>query len=112
MEQGADPLQASLIRVVAAGTFLWAILLFEKKKTLPWKIPSLSVSWYIFANGFFSLSFGLMLFLKALETGQVAKVSMLVAISPVLMLPFIWFQTKKLPALGAWLGAILVVLSS
>jgi drug/metabolite transporter (DMT)-like permease len=50
-------------------------------------------------NGFFGLSFGLALFLKALETGQVAKVSMLVAISPVLMLPFIWFQTKKVPAM-------------
>ena len=61
---------------------------------------------------FFGLSFGPALFLKALETGQVAKVSMLVAISPVLMLPFIWFQTKKLPVLGAWFGAILVVLSS
>jgi drug/metabolite transporter (DMT)-like permease len=112
MEQGADPLQASLIRVVAAGIFLWALLLFQKKKTLTWKIPPVSVSWHVIANGFFGLSFGLALFLKALETGQVAKVSMLVAISPVLMLPFIWFQTKKVPAMGAWLGAILVVVSS
>lgn len=112
MEQGADPLQASLIRVVAAGIFLWAMLLFQRKKTLIWKIPPLSVSWHVIANGFFGLSFGLALFLKALETGQVAKVSMLVAISPVLMLPFVWFQTEKVPAIGAWLGAILVVLSS
>ena len=112
MEQGADPLQASLIRVVAAGIFLWALLLFQKKKTLTWQIPPVSVSWHVIANGFFGLSFGLALFLKALETGQVAKVSMLVAISPVLMLPFIWFQTKKVPAIGAWLGAILVVVSS
>ena len=110
MEQGADPLQSSLIRVVAAGLFLWTILLFENKKKQLWKIPPLSVSWHVIANGFFGLSFGLVLFLKALETGQVAKVSMLVAISPVLMLPFIWFQTKKIPTLGAWLGAILVVL--
>tara|TARA_A100001015_G_scaffold311762_1_gene415643 strand:+ start:1176 stop:2069 length:894 start_codon:yes stop_codon:yes gene_type:complete len=112
MEQGADPLQASLIRVVAAGISLWAILLFEEKKILLWKMPPLTVVWHVIANGFFGLSFGLALFLKALETGQVAKVSMLVAISPVLMLPFIWFQTKKIPVVGAWLGAILVVLSS
>ena len=112
MEQGADPLQTSLIRVIAAGVFLWAMLIFEKDKPKIWKIPPLSVSWHVVANGFFGLSFGLALFLKALETGQVAKVSMLVAISPVLMLPFIWFQTKKMPALGAWLGAILVVFSS
>ncbi len=110
MEQGADPLQAALIRVVAAGIFLWVILLFEKKNKQEWKIPPLTIIWHVIANGFFGLSFGLVLFLKALETGQVAKVSMLVAISPVLMLPFIWFQTRKIPALGAWLGAILVVL--
>ena len=68
---------------------------------MPFKIPPLSVSWHVIANGFFGLSFGLALFLKALETGQVAKVSMLVAISPVLMLPFIWFQTKKIPVFSA-----------
>ena len=112
MEQGADPFQTSLIRVVAAGIFLWASLLFERKKTMLFKLPPLSVSWHVIANGFFGLSFGLALFLKALETGQVAKVSMLVAISPVLMLPFIWFQTKKIPVFGAWLGASLVVISS
>ena len=32
MEQGTDPFQISLIRVVAAGIFLWASLLFERKK--------------------------------------------------------------------------------
>ena len=84
----------------------------RKEKTMLFKIPPLSVSWHVIANGFFGLSFGLALFLKALETGQVAKVSMLVAISPVLMLPFIWFQTKKIPVFGAWLGASLVVISS
>ena len=105
-------MQTSLIRVIAAGVFLWAMLIFEKDKPKIWKIPPISVGWHVVGNGFFGLSFGLALFLKALETGQVAKVSMLVAISPVLMLPFIWFQTKKMPALGAWLGAILVVFSS
>lgn len=112
MEQGADPLQASLIRVVAAGIFLWTPSFFEKNKTQNWKIPPIPVVCHVIGNGFFGLSFGLALFLKALETGQVAKVSMLLAISPVLMLPFVWFQTKKMPELGAWLGAVLVVVSS
>ena len=61
---------------------------------------------------FFGLSSGLALFLEALWTGQVAKVSILLAISPVLMLPFVWFRTKRIPALGAWLGAVLVVATS
>ena len=112
MEQGTDPLQVSLIRVLSAGIFLWALIFFDKNKTKIWQIPPMSVSWHVIGNGFFGLSFGLALFLKALETGQVAKVSMLVSISPVLMLPFVWFQTRKMPALGAWLGAVLVVVSS
>ncbi len=112
MEQGTDPLQVSLIRVLAAGFFLWALIFFDKNKTKIWEIPPMSVRWHVIGNGFFGLSFGLALFLKALETGQVAKVSMLVSISPVLMLPFVWFQTKKMPVLGAWLGAFLVVLGS
>ncbi len=112
MEQGTDPLQVSLIRVLAAGFFLWALIFFDKNKTKIWEIPPMSVRWHVIGNGFFGLSFGLALFLKALETGQVAKVTMLVSISPVLMLPFVWFQTKKMPVLGAWLGAFLVVLGS
>ena len=94
MEQGADPFQTSLIRVVDAGIFLWASPLFDRKKTMLFKIPPLSVSWHVIANGFFGLSFGLALFLKALETGQVAKVSMLVAISPVLCFPLFGFKQK------------------
>ena len=31
---------------------------------------------------------------------------------PCIMLPFIWFQTKKIPVFGAWLGASLVVIGS
>ena len=112
MEQGTDPLQVSLIRVLAAGIFLWTLIFFDKNKSKTWEIPPMSVSWHVIGNGFFGLSFGLALFLKALETGQVAKVSMLVSISPVLMLPFVWFQTKKMPVLGAWLGAFFVVLGS
>ena len=87
-------------------------IIIRKEKNIAMENTFFKRKLVYFCQWFFSLSFGLMLFLKALETGQVAKVSMLVAISPVLMLPFIWFQTKKLPALGAWLGAILVVLSS
>ena len=54
----------------------------------------------------------LALVLKALETGPVAEVSLLASVSPVMVLPFIWWQTKLVPPLGAWVGAALVVVSS
>ena len=48
--------------------------------------------------------------LEALEEGSVAMVTILSSTTPVLILPFIWAQTKRAPAPGAWIGAMLVVL--
>ena len=64
------------------------------------------------ANSFFGLSFGVYLLLAALETGRVADVTILSSFGPVMILPFVWFQTRMRPAWGAWAGAGLVVLSS
>ena len=59
----------------------------------------MSVGWHVIGNDYFGESFWSALFLKALEIRRVAKVSMLVSISLVLMLSFVWFQTKKA---GSW----------
>jgi drug/metabolite transporter (DMT)-like permease len=75
-------------------------------------MPDIKLSLLILANGFFGLSFGVFLLLKALETGNVAEVTILSATSPVMILPFIWYKTGRCPAWGAWLGALLVVAST
>ena len=109
MAAGADPLVAALLRAVIAAIFFWLIFPFERSKSVP--ISSLSKRmWMMIAlNGFFGLSFGLALLLKALETGKLADVTMLSSVGPVIILPFIWSQTRKMPAPGAWFGAVLVV---
>lgn len=112
MEAGVDPFLASLIRVSIAGLVLWATFPFDPNKALRPLLPSRRLLMLILANGFFGLSFGVALLLKALETGSVAKVTILSATSPVLILPFIWMQTKKCPPPAAWAGAVLVVASS
>ncbi|MDC9719992.1 MAG: EamA family transporter, partial [Gammaproteobacteria bacterium] len=43
---------------------------------------------------------------------EVGIVMTLSAITPVLILPVIWFITGQKPSRGAWFGAILVVLGS
>ena len=112
MSAGADPWTASLIRVLFAALCLWLIYPFDKKAHgLPILIKG-RLGWLVLANGFFGLSFGVALMLKALETGIVAEVTLLASVSPVMVLPFIWWQTKKSPPFGAWLGALLVVISS
>ena len=109
MVAGADPLMAALVRTIVAAFFFWLIFPFERGKSKPISELSARMVLMIALNGFFGLSFGLVLLLKALETGNLAEVTMLSAVGPVMILPFIWYQTRKVPALGAWTGAMLVV---
>ena len=112
MSAGADPWTASLVRVIFASFCFWVIYPFDKKARLLPVFITGRLGWKILANGFFGLSFGVALMLMALETGIVAEVTLLASVSPVMVLPFIWWQTKQTPPLGAWIGALLVVISS
>ena len=112
MAAGADPLLVGLIRVSIAGLLFWLSWPFDRKKSDHPLLPDLKMSYLILANGFFGLSFGVFLLLKALETGAVAQVAILSSMSPVMILPFVWYKTGKCPAWGAWLGALLVTIST
>lgn len=112
MEAGGDPMMASLIRVSAAAGFFWLTWPFIRPQTDMSVYADKKLWLCIVANGFFGLSFGVYLLLAALETGQVADVTILSSFGPVMILPFVWYQTRTRPAWGAWLGAGLVVCSS
>lgn len=109
MASGADPLMAALVRAMFAAVCFWLIFPFERTKSVAISTLTTRMWVMISLNGFFGLSFGLALLLKALETGNLADVTMLSAVGPVMILPFIWYQTRKMPAPGAWVGAMLVV---
>ena len=109
MAGGADPLMAALLRAVVAAFCFWLIFPFQRQTSTPISQLSRRMLLMIALNGFFGLSFGLALLLKALETGNLAEVTMLSSVGPVMILPFIWYQTRKMPAAGAWTGALLVV---
>ena len=112
MEAGGDPMMAALIRVSAAACFFWLIWPFSKPQIVPGVYRDFKLWFFIAANSFFGLSFGVYLLLKALETGHIADVTILSSFGPVMILPFVWYQTRMRPAWGAWVGAGLVVLSS
>ena len=112
MSAGGDPLMVGLVRVSIAGIIFWLTWPFDRRKTQHPLMPDMKMSLLILGNGFFGVSFGVYLLLKALETGSLAEVAILSATSPVMILPFIWYKTGKCPAWGAWLGAILVVASA
>ena len=112
MEAGGDPMMASLIRVSAAACFFWMVWPFSQPTIAFAVYKNLKLWFFIAANSFFGLSFGVYLLLAALETGNVADVTILSSFGPVMILPFVWYQTRMRPAWGAWAGAGLVVLSS
>ena len=112
MEAGGDPMLASFIRVSTAACFFWVVLPFSRPTIAFAVYKDLKVWFFIVANSFFGLSFGVYLLLAALETGHVADVTILSSFGPVMILPFVWYQTRMRPAWGAWAGACLVVLSS
>ena len=112
MEAGGDPMMATLIRVSAAACFFWLTWTFTQPKTPLSVYKDIKLCVFIVANSFFGLSFGVYLLLVALETGHIADVTILSSFGPVMILPFVWYQTRICPAWGAWGGAGLVVLSS
>lgn len=112
MADGADPVMAGLVRVMIAAVVFWATYPFDRTQRSKPILPSGNLMAYVGLNGLFGLGIGAALLLQALEYGSVAKVTILSATTPVLILPIVWFRTKLVPAWGAWLGAALVVLCS
>ena len=108
MEGGADPMMTTLVRVGFAAACFCLTWPFDKRPESRLVFPSLKIAGLITANSFFGISFGVVLLLVALETGSVADVTILSSITPVLILPFVWYQTRYCPTWGAWVGAILV----
>ena len=61
-------------------------------------------------NGLFGLGVGAAMLMAALEFGSVATVTILSSTTPVMILPFIWLRTGRMPPVAAWCGAVLVVI--
>lgn len=109
MAAGVDPVAATLARAVVGAVVFWMTWPFDKRRRDKPLIPDRSLLLLIALNGLFGLGVGAAFLLAALETGNVATVTILASTTPVLILPFIWIKTRMMPAPGAWAGACLVV---
>ncbi len=112
MAAGVDPVAASAVRVGVAAIFLSMLVLLplkvvKRKNPLTPKLLGLTV-----LAGVNGMGIGMTLLLFALIGGEAGIVSTIVATSPVILLPMLWIKTKEVPALGAWIGAGLVVIGS
>lgn len=112
MADGVDPVLAGMVRVLVAAFVFWASYGVDRQQWRRSLWPGRKTLLFVVMNGLFGLGVGAAFFLEALEFGAVAKVTILSATTPVLILPFVWMRTGVVPAAGAWLGALLVVACS
>ena len=104
-----DPIMASAVRVTVATSAHFVLLSSGFAAARAQQAPTPRVLLQTGLNGFVAMGVGMTLVLLALEKGDVGMVAILSSVSPILVLPLLWFQLKRAPAPWAWAGAVLTV---
>lgn len=112
MFAGADPFMTAILRVGIAALALWSISAALPKATKPENPLNRRVLLFVCMSAFFGLVLGMTLILYAFGGAKAGVVATLSATTPVMVLPMIWLSTKEAPALGAWVGALFVVIGT
>ncbi len=109
MVSGADPFAVSAMRV---GITALSLVILSSAPVQAFKLRNklnTTIVAHIILSGFLGMCVGMTLILYALAKGDVGIVATLSATTPVIMLPLMWIRTKERPAIGAWIGALIVV---
>lgn len=114
---GADPIAVSAVRVSTAGIALFvAYSFYYHKKNDPSlaRLKAISLRSYlkVMLLGFIGMVVGMSVLVWGIGKGNVGIVTTLSATVPVLILPILWISTGQRPAIGAWIGATLVVIGA
>lgn len=107
MEAGVEPFTAMAIRSGLGGVFFVAMALFPFARAT--QRPAGRDLRNVGLSAFFGMFLGMSLMMAALTTGDVGIVSTLTSTTPILILPMIWFTTRRAPGWPAWAGAALAV---
>jgi len=113
MEQGVDPVAGSAVRVLVG-----CLALFVTYEVQRFKQPRDHSVWtrqhllQTFGSSVVGMGVGMTLVMFALSGGEAGVVATLSSAAPVVMLPLLWVTARRAPAIGAWLGAIAVVLGT
>jgi drug/metabolite transporter (DMT)-like permease len=104
-----DPIAASAVRVSIACAAHYVILWLGVGAAKAYQPPTRRVLLQTALNGFVGMGLGMTFILMALQRGDVGMVAILSSVTPVLVLPILWWQLRRAPAWGAWVGAGLTV---
>ena len=112
MSPDVDPVSASALRVTVA-CFAHFCLLWAGAKVARAHHPlTPRIAAQTAINGFIAMGVGMTLILTALQKGDVGMVAILSSVSPVLVLPLLWWYLGRAPAVGAWIGSGLTVVGT
>lgn len=107
MEAGVEPFTAMAIRSGLGAAFFIALMAFPFARAS--RLPNKAEMRTVALSAFFGMFLGMSLMMAALTSGDVGIVSTLTSTTPILILPMLWFTTRRPPAPGAWIGAALAV---
>ena len=110
LDQEADPIASATIRTgvsaIALGvTYFLPHQIFKNKTKM-----NINLLIKIIISGFTGMALGMSLLLISLQNGDAGIVVTLSSTSPIMILFLIWFLTKKVPILGAWIGSIIAII--
>lgn len=112
MVSGVDPIAATAVRV-STTCAAQLLLLWSGYGPARAQQPATGrILLQVGFIGFLGMGVGMSLILLALRHGDVGMVAILSSVTPVLVLPLLWWRQGWAPAPGAWLGAGLTVLGT
>tara|TARA_Y100000590_G_scaffold376307_1_gene441765 strand:- start:90 stop:983 length:894 start_codon:yes stop_codon:yes gene_type:complete len=112
LNEGADPIASAAIRtgvsaIALATTYFIPHEIFKNKTKINLELIVKTI-----ISGFLGMALGMSLLLIALQKGDAGIVASLSSTSPIMILFLIWFLTKKVPILGAWIGSIIAIIGA
>ncbi len=112
LENGADPIAVSAIRVGIGAFCLTLATLVPDKKTKTKVKMNKNLFGRVALSGVIGMGLGMTLLLFALARENAGIVMTLSSTMPVIILPFIWVITRERPAIGAFIGATITIIGT
>ncbi|MEI8632468.1 EamA family transporter [Vibrio sp. PP-XX7] len=112
MQAHVDPIAASAIRMIAAFTIHYLLLISGSRMAKSIVPISRQIFFLTLLNGFIAMTLGMTLILYALQKGNVGMVALLSSTTPIMLLPVLWFYTKQRPNRFVWFGAMIAVIGT
>ncbi len=112
MEAGADPVVTAGMRVGISALALTVFAFAAPSATKVHNTMTPKMWGYVCGSAFVGMGLGMTLIMFAFSGAEAGIVATLSSTTPVMVLPILWYTSKERPALGAWLGAALVVIGS